>query len=87
MVTKEQLKNVSWLLKKGYGFYEACRASGTNQFSEVGRELGKRRKSISDKRIWEEIKKEQEEKNETVQCNLNCVACSLNCKYRTEEEK
>lgn len=86
MVTKEQLKNVSWLLKKGYGFYEACKKAGTSEFSEVGRELGKRRKSISDRKIWEEIKKEQE-KEKPVQCNLNCVACSLNCKYRTEEEK
>lgn len=82
MVTKERLKNVSWLLKKGYGFYEACRTSGITEFYEVGRILGSRKKSISDRKMWEEIKKEK-----TVQCNLNCIACSLDCKDRIEEEK
>lgn len=86
MVTKEQLENVSWLLKKGYGFYEACKKAGTTEFYEVGRILGSRKKSISDEKIWKEAQ-EQEEKNKPVQCNKNCIACSLDCEYRTEEEK
>lgn len=86
MVTLKQADLVAQLLKKGYNFYTACRMAGTTEFYEVGRILGSRKKSISDEKIWKEVQ-EQEEKNKPVQCNKNCIACSLDCKYRIEEEK
>lgn len=86
MVTKEKLDAIALNIKRGYGFFKSCQMEGVTEYSEVGKELGKRRKSISDRKMWEEIKKEQE-KEKPVQCNLNCVACSLDCKFRVEEEK